>query len=95
MFGLIGCLRAVSGRRDELADILVAQIKAMPGCRSYVIARDIQDADAIWITEVWEDEAHHKASLALPHVQATIAMARPLIAGFSTQVTTTPLGGVV
>ncbi|MCI3133902.1 putative quinol monooxygenase [Phenylobacterium aquaticum] len=95
MYGLIGCLRAVSGRRDELASILVAQIKAMPGCRSYVIAPDAEDADAIWITEVWEDEAHHKASLGLPHVQATIQMARPLIAGFSTRVTTAPLGGVI
>lgn len=95
MYGLIGCLRAVPGRRDELASILAAQIKAMPGCRSYVVASDVEDADAIWITEVWEDEAHHKASLGLAHVQATIQMARPLIAGFSTRVTTAPLGGVI
>ncbi|WP_304170711.1 putative quinol monooxygenase [Phenylobacterium aquaticum] len=95
MYGLIGCMRAVSGRRDELADILVAQTKAMPGCRSYVIARDPQDVDAIWITEVWDDAASHQASLALPHVQATIAMARPLIAGFSSRVETAPLGGLI
>ena len=40
----------------------------MPGCRSYVIADDLSDADAIWITEVWETEAAHKASLTLPQV---------------------------
>ena len=26
----------------------------MPGCLSYVVARDPTDADAIWITEVWD-----------------------------------------
>lgn len=95
MFGLIGCMRAASGRRDELLAILAAQIGDMPGCRSYVVAADVKDADAIWISEVWDSEADHKASLALPHVQATIAMARPLIAGFDSQVITRPVGGVI
>ena len=58
----------------------------MPGCLSYVVARDPADADAIWITEVWVDAASHKASLALPSVQAAIAEARPLIAGFDSSV---------
>jgi quinol monooxygenase YgiN len=48
-----------------------------------VIATDSADADALWITEVWDSAASHKASLGLPAVQATIAKARPLIAGFS------------
>jgi quinol monooxygenase YgiN len=95
MFGLIGCMRAAEGRRDELLAILSAQIGEMPGCKSYVIAADAGDADAIWITEVWDSEADHKASLALPHVQATIAMARPLIAGFDSHVITRPVGGVI
>ena len=51
MFGLIGCMRAAEGRRDELLAILSAQIGEMPGCKSYVIAADARDADAIWITE--------------------------------------------
>ena len=40
------------------------------GCLNYIVARDPADADAIWITEVWVDAASHKASLALPSVQA-------------------------
>ncbi len=66
----------------------------MPGCLSYVVAIDPADADAIWITEVWDSEANHKASLGLPAVQAAIARARPLIAGFGERFITTPVGGV-
>jgi quinol monooxygenase YgiN len=65
----------------------------MPGCLSYVIATDPADADALWITEVWDNAAGHKASLGLPAVQAAITKARPLIAGFSNRVETAPIGG--
>jgi quinol monooxygenase YgiN len=58
-----------------------------------VIATDPADADALWITEVWDSAASHKASLGLPAVQTTIAKARPLIAGFSNKVETEPIGG--
>lgn len=93
MFGLIGKMRATAGKRDELVAILLEGTGAMPGCLSYVVAADPADADANWITEVWKDEAH-KAPLSLPAVQAAIARARPIIAGFDSQTRTTPLGGV-
>jgi quinol monooxygenase YgiN len=93
MYGLIGKMLAKPGQRDALAAILLESTGAMPGCLSYVIANDTADADALWITEVWTDEASHKASLALPAVQAAIAKARPIIAGFGERFVTTPLGG--
>ena len=85
MYGLIGKMTAVAGQRDALASMLLGSTQAMPGCLSYVIATDPADADALWITEVWDSAASHKASLGLPAVQTTIAKARPLIAGFSTE----------
>jgi quinol monooxygenase YgiN len=94
MFGLIGKMRAVSGKRDELLAILLESTGSMPGCLSYIVASDPGDADGIWITEVWTDETSHKASLSLPQVQAAIARARPIIAGFDSQTRTTPVGGV-
>jgi quinol monooxygenase YgiN len=93
MYGLIGKMNAVSGQRDALAAILLEGTHAMPGCLSYIIARDPGDDDALWITEVWDSQASHKASLSLPSVQAAIAKGRPLIAGFSNRVETTPIGG--
>jgi quinol monooxygenase YgiN len=93
MYGLIGKITAVTGQRDALASILLAGTSAMPGCLSYIIAADPAEPDALWITEVWDSAASHKASLQLPAVQAAIAQGRPLIAGFSNRVETTPLGG--
>ena len=93
MYGLIGKITAVSGQRDALASIMLGSTSAMQGCLSYVIAADPADPDALWITEVWDSAASHKASLSLPQVQATIGKAKPLIAGFSNRVETLPLGG--
>jgi quinol monooxygenase YgiN len=94
MYGLIGKITATAGQRDALAAILLDGTGAMPGCLSYVVAADPANADALWVTEIWTDRAAHQASLQLPAVQAAIARGRPLIAGFSDRVETTPLGGV-
>ena len=94
MYGLIGRIRAVPGKRAELAAILVHDDGAMPGCLSYIVAEDPADADLLWVTEVWTDQAAHRASLQLPAVQAAIAKGRPLIAGFDMHVTTRPVAGV-
>jgi quinol monooxygenase YgiN len=93
MYGLIGKMTAVAGQRDEVAAALLESTQAMPGCLSYVIATDPADADALWITEVWDSAASHQASLSLPAVQAAIKRTRPLIAGFSNRVETVPIGG--
>jgi len=93
MYGLIVKMVATAGKRDELISLLLQGTNAMHGCLSYVIARDAADDDGIWVTEVWDDKASHDASLSLPVVQKTIAAARPMIAGFSNPVVTTPVGG--
>ena len=93
MYGLIGKMNATPGQREALIAILLEGTTKMPGCLSYIIAKDATEADAIWITEVWDTEASHKASLTLPAVQAVIGKARPLIAGFSDRVVTIPIGG--
>jgi quinol monooxygenase YgiN len=94
MYGLIGKINAVAGQRDALAAILLESARAMPGCLSYVVAADPADPDGLWVTEVWDSAASHQASLALPAVKAAITKGRPLIAGFSNRVETTPIGGV-
>jgi quinol monooxygenase YgiN len=73
--------------------ILLEGTQGMPGCLSYVIASDPADGNALWITEVWDSQASHQASLSLPAVQAAIAKGRAMIAGFGSRVETVPLGG--
>lgn len=94
MYGLIGKMLAVPEKREELLAIMLEGNAPMPGCLSYVIARDPASDNGIWITEVWDDKGNHAASLQLPHVQATIAKARPLIAGFAERFETEPKGGI-
>jgi quinol monooxygenase YgiN len=95
MYGLIGKMTAAKGQRDALASILLEGTGSapVPGCLSYIIATDPADPDGLWITEVWDSQASHQASLLLPAVQAAIAKGWPLIAGFSNRVETAPIGG--
>lgn len=93
MHGLIGKMTAVDGQRDTLIAILLEGTASMPGCLSYIIAKDPRDSGAIWITEVWDSKESHAASLSLPAVRAAIARGKPLIAGFGDNVTTEPVGG--
>jgi quinol monooxygenase YgiN len=93
MYGLIGKMTCVPGQRDAFIAILLEGTEAMPGCLSYVVAHDPQDADAIWVTEVWDSKESHAASLELPAVRDAIKRGRPMIAGFGEQTITEPVGG--
>ena len=93
MYGLIGRMKAHAGKRDELAAILLKSTIEIPGCLSYVVAKDAKDPDALWVTEVWKSEADHQASVALPSVREAISNGRPLIAAFDQQYSTEPIGG--
>lgn len=93
MYGLIGKMIAVPSERDSLIAILLDGIAGMPGCLSYIVAKDLSDENALWVTEVWDSEASHQASLSLPAVQAAIAKGRPLIKGFGERYVTAPVGG--
>lgn len=94
MYGLIGQIIARPGERDTLLEAMASSISDLPGCLSYVLARDPANPDALWITEVWTDKAAHQASLQLPAVQEAIAKARPIIAGFGERFETEPVGGI-
>ena len=93
MYGLVGKIWAVPGQRDALIAILLEGVEDMPGCLSYVVAADPADADAIWITEVWDSKASHQASLSLAHVKNAISRGKPLIARFGDSHETAPVGG--
>ncbi|MGI9261583.1 MAG: putative quinol monooxygenase [Woeseiaceae bacterium] len=93
MYGLIGKMNTAPGRRDELIGILVDGLKDMPGCLSYIVARDPEDPDGIWVTEAWDSKSSHAASLGLPSVQEAISRGKPLIAGFGERFETEPVAG--
>jgi len=92
-FGMIGKIKAAAGQRAALIAILGAGTGAMPGCLAYLVAEDVGDGDAIWITEMWDSKESHAASLALPAVKEAIRQGRPLIAGFEISAETRPVAG--
>ena len=94
MYGLIGNFKAKPGKRDALVAAMLDDDTPIPGCISFVVAHDASDPDSVWITEVWDSEASHKASLQLPSVKASIERAMPLIAKFDKQVETAPVGRI-
>jgi quinol monooxygenase YgiN len=94
MYGLIAKLTAVPGKRDDLIRILGGGTRNMPGCLSYILAKDSTDENILWVTEIWDSAASHDASLSLAAVKDSIAQAKPLIAGFEKIAVTNPVGGV-
>ena len=81
MFMLHGRLAAKPGMRDELLGILAEgeHDARMPGCRLYLVAVDESDPDGVWVTEVWESEDAHAASLQLDQVKERITRALPIL----------------
>src|SRR5262249_15337846 len=95
-YGLYGKMLAQPGQRDALVGLLLEAARAVgdvPGCEIYIIGTAATEADGIWGTEVWRSKEEHDAALTLPSVQAIIARARPLIAGFGERYESTPVGG--
>ncbi len=94
MYGLIVKLTAVAGKRNEMIKLLTGAAVDMPGCSSYVVAKDSVDENVIWVTEVWDSQASHDASLSLPAVKNAIPQSKPLVAAFDRIAVTIPVGGI-
>lgn len=83
-YGLHGKLKAASGKGDQLASILLEAAKlvsAAKGCHLYLVSKDQNDKDAVWVTEVWDSKENHDESLKLPGVRELISQAMPVLAG--------------
>jgi quinol monooxygenase YgiN len=96
LFGLFGKMIAASGKRDELAanPIRAADLmKGVPGCLLYVVSTSQAEPDAVLVTELWQDESAHGASLSIPGVRALIQQTMPLLASAPEGTRFTPIGG--
>jgi len=91
MYGLIAKLTVVPGKREVMIGILRESAANMPGCISYVVARDSAHEDTIWVCEVWDSLASHDASLSLPQAKAVIPRAKAIVASFEKVAVTTPV----
>lgn len=82
-YGLHGHLKALPGKGEELANILLeaaSLLSAADGCHLYVVSKDNVDENTVWITEVWDSKEAHHDSLKLDAVKALISKAIPILA---------------
>ncbi len=96
MYGYINSMRTRPGHRQEVVEILLAGVEGLRcvGCLQYIVAVDPGDEVTIRVTEVWESEEAHAASLRLPETKAAIARAMPLLTGEFETATTEVRGGL-
>jgi quinol monooxygenase YgiN len=94
-YGLFGAILATPGKRDELVGYLLQASRLLeqePGCVHYLVGTS-EHPDAVWISEVWTDQAAHDRSLESVDIRELIGQAQPLIAGMSEQTQVTIHGG--
>ena len=82
-FANVGSLGAAPGHRDQLVALLTTRntVLAAAGCHAYEVGINDDEPDTVFVIELWENEAAHRASLALPEIQVMIEMARPIMSG--------------
>src|SRR5690606_33266739 len=88
MYLLHGKLTAKAGHANDLADILINASKVVAttkGCKFYVIARELNDTDSVYVTEIWDSKEDHDNSLKLEGVRELIMKAMPILDGQPTK----------
>ncbi|WP_167133404.1 putative quinol monooxygenase [Paramicrobacterium chengjingii] len=96
-FANVGTLGTVPGKRDELVAHLTRRSDQLTeiGCLAYEVGINDEEPNTVFVVELWESDAAHQASLAVPAVQESIVAARPLLSGdfggFSFDVAGSPL----
>ncbi|MBA2530945.1 MAG: antibiotic biosynthesis monooxygenase [Nocardioidaceae bacterium] len=94
-YGVFGKFSAQSGKRTDLVRYLLQAAELLernPDCIYYIVSTSDEPA-AVWVSEVWTDQAAHDASLEPEDIRALIQEARPLIAGIAGQTQLTVQGG--
>ena len=94
-FGLYGKITTHPGQRDALVAVLLdaaALMQHVSGCELYVVNVSPTEPDTVWVTEVWDSQAAHEASLTRDDVKELIGRGMTLIGG-GERIEVVPVGG--
>ncbi|WP_162256493.1 putative quinol monooxygenase [Sphingomonas sp. Root710] len=90
--GVVAHILAKPGKRDALIDAM-RPLVAMKGCIDLVIAKDSQNEDGIWLTEIWASkQLHEEAAKGEVFTKALVNM-RPLMVSIDQNYKTVPVFG--
>jgi quinol monooxygenase YgiN len=77
-----GKATAKEGKGAELAEILLAaaaELEDDPGCELYLVNRQSDRPDVVWVTELWRSQADLDASLERIRGSSSVAEAMALV----------------
>ncbi|MFP7445892.1 putative quinol monooxygenase [Bacillus infantis] len=83
-FSLFGRFTVKEGERDHMVSILLEaaeSMKELNECEIYLVHTTEAEPDAVYVYELWSDEAAHQNSLSLESTQTLIKRAKPIITG--------------
>lgn len=83
-YGLFGKFTAKKGKADELLSVLLDAsdlVSKAKGCHLYLISKDTENRNNIWVNELWDSKEDHDNSLNIEGVKELITKAIPLIDG--------------
>ncbi|WP_214366511.1 putative quinol monooxygenase [Pseudonocardia sp. H11422] len=87
---------AQPGQGDALAEQLLHvadSLRDSPGCELYIINRAPDEADTVWVTEVWASQEASDTALSQDLADAGIGGVLALLAGPPELIDLTPMGG--
>lgn len=83
-YGLHGKLTATKGNADKLSSILLEAsrlVSTAKGCHLYMVSKDKNDKNSVWVTEIWDSKEDHDNSLNVEGVKELIGQAMPMLDG--------------
>lgn len=95
-FALINKLITKPGKRDEVISILLESAKPFQdnkACLLYLVHKDEEDANAIWVVDLWTNKAGHEAELSKTQLQEYVKKAMPMLEGMPDQIHLGLVGG--
>ena len=95
-YALLNKMTAKPAKRDEVIAILLESGKAFndnSSCVLYLVYKDREDPDTIWIEDVWTNQNDHSAAMNAPEMRPYIMKCMPLLEGMPEQVEIDLAGG--
>lgn len=95
-YSINGKLVASSGNGSLLRQYLLeaaSEMEAVDLCYCYIVGVNKDEPDAVYVYEVWENQAAHRASLELDVLKTLMAKAKPIIVTMSSKTDLTIIGG--
>ena len=81
-FGVYGRMTALPGRRDALIERFADLLRiGVPGLESFSVTAALDDADTIWVTQIWTDRAAHDRGTRSDLVVSATERVMSLVAG--------------